>query len=138
MTKELWINLPVKDLNKSREFFTKIGFTLNPHYGNSAESAIFLVGTKNIVVMLFAEPVFKNFTHHDIADTKKGTEVLLSIDAESRAEVDELAKKAAKAGGTVFGEPAEHQGWMYGCGFTDLDGHRWNVLHMDMSKMPKG
>ncbi|KAA0227500.1 extradiol dioxygenase [candidate division KSB1 bacterium] len=138
MTKELWINLPVKDVNKSREFFTKLGFTLNPHYGNSAESASFLVGTKNIVVMLFAESAFKGFTRNEIADTQKGTEVLLSIDAESRAEVDELAKKAAKAGGTVFGEPDEHQGWMYGCGFTDLDGHRWNVLHMDMSKMPKG
>ncbi|NUM77034.1 extradiol dioxygenase [candidate division KSB1 bacterium] len=138
MTKELWINLPVKDVNKSREFFTKIGFTLNPHYGNSDESASFLVGSKSIVVMLFAEAAFKNFTRHEIADTTKGTEVLLSIDAESRAEVDELARKAEQAGGTVFGKPGEHQGWMYGCGFTDLDGHRWNVLYMDMSKMPKG
>jgi hypothetical protein len=66
------------------------------------------------------------------------TKVLLSIDAESKAEVDELTKKATKAGGTVFGEPAEHQGWRYGCGFTDLDGHRWNVLYMGMSKMSKG
>lgn len=137
MTKELWINLPVKDVNKAREFFTKLGFTLNPHYGNSDESASFLVGSKSIVVMLFAEAAFKNFTRHEIADTKKGTEVLLSIDAESRAEVDELARKAEMAGGTVFGKPAEHQGWMYGCGFADLDGHRWNVLYMDMSKMPK-
>jgi hypothetical protein len=138
MTKELWINLPVKDVNKSREFFTKLGFALNPHYGNSAESASVLIGAKNIVVMLFAESTFKNFTRHAVADTKQATEVLLSIDAESRAEVDEIAKKAAQAGGTIFGEPAEHQGWMYGCGFADLDGHRWNVLYMDMSKMPKG
>lgn len=138
MTKELWINLPVKDVNKSREFFTTLGFTLNPHYGNSAESASFLVGSKNIVLMLFAEAAFKNFTQHAIADTKQGTEVLLSIDAESRTEVDELAQQAARAGGVVFSAPAEHQGWMYGCGFADLDGHRWNVLYMDMSKMPKG
>jgi len=138
MTKELWINLPVKDVNKAREFFITLGFTLNPHYGNSAESASFFVGSKNIVVMLFAEPAFKNFTRHAVADTKQATEVLLSIDAESRVEVDELAQKAAKAGGAVFSEPAEHQGWMYGCGFADLDGHRWNVLYMDMSKMPKG
>jgi len=138
MTKEFWINLPVKDVNKSREFFTKLGFTLNPHYGNSAESASFLVGAKNIVVMLFAKSTFKGFTKNALADPKKGTEVLLSIDAESREEVDEMAKKAAKAGGAVFSEPAENQGWMYGCGFADLDGHRWNVLYMDMSKMPKG
>ncbi len=138
MTKELWINLPVKDVKKSREFFTKLGFSLNPHYGNSDESASFIIGSKNVVVMLFAESAFKNFTRNAIADTKQATEVLLSIDAESRAEVDEMAKKAAKAGGTIFGKPEEHQGWMYGCGFADLDGHRWNVLHMDMSKMPKG
>lgn len=137
MTKELWINLPVKDVNKSREFFTTLGFALNPHYGNSADSASFFVGTKNLVLMLFPEATFKNFTRHAVADTRQGTEVLLSFDAESREEVDELAKKAAKAGGAVFSAPAEHQGWMYGCGFTDLDGHRWNVLHMDMSKMPK-
>jgi len=138
MTKELWINLPVKDVNKAREFFTKLGFTLNPQYGNSDDSASFLVGTKKIVVMLFAEATFKSFTRHAIADTKQATEILLSIDAESREEVDELAKKAVKAGGAVFSEPAENQGWMFGCGFADLDGHRWNVLHMDMSKMPKG
>lgn len=138
MTKELWINLPVEDVNKSKEFFTKLGFTLNPHYGHSDSSASFLVGTKSIVVMLFAEAAFKSFTRNEIADPKQGTEVLLSIDAESREEVDEMARKAAKAGGTVFGEPGEHQGWMYGCGFTDLDGHRWNVLFMDMSKMPQG
>ena len=138
MTKELWINLPVQDVNKSRAFFTKLGFALNPHHGNTAESASFFIGSKNMVLMLFPEAMFKNFTQHAIADTKQGTEVLLSIDAESRAEVDDLAKKAAQAGGTVFSAPAEHQGWMYGCGFVDLDGHRWNVLYMDMGKMPKG
>ena len=137
MTKELWINLPVKDVNRSREFFTKIGFTLNPHYGNNEQSASFFVGSKNFVVMLFTEPAFKIFTGQPLADTTQGTEVLFSIDAESREEVDELAKKAADAGGTIFGKPGENQGWMYGCGFADPDGHRWNVLYMDMSKMPK-
>jgi len=61
---------------------------------------------------------------------------LISIDAESREEVDEWAKKVTAAGGNVFAQPAENQGWMYGCAFADLDGHRWNVLYMDMSKMP--
>ena len=87
--------------------------------------------------MLFNQDQFTSFTRATIADTGAGTEVLFSIDAESRGEVDELAEKAEAAGGTIFGKPSEIQGWMYGCGFTDLDGHRWNVLHMDMSKMPK-
>lgn len=72
-----------------------------------------------------------------MTDTKQSTEVLLSIDAESREEVDEMVKKAVKAGGIIFSEPQADQGWMYGAGFADLDGHRWNVLFMDTSKMPK-
>lgn len=136
MTKEIWINLPVKDINKSKEFFTQLGFLLNPGPGNTADSASFLIGNKKVVMMLFTESTFKNFTGNEIADAKKATEVLFSIDAESREEVDEMANKAVKAGGTIFGQPKESQGWMYGCGFADLDGHRWNVLYMDMSKMP--
>ena len=137
MTKEIWINLPVKDIAVSKEFFTKLGFAFNSEFGNTAHSACLNIGSKNVAVMLFADHLFKSFTQNDIADTSKVTEVLLSIDAESREEVDELAKKAAEAGGIVFGKPQENQGWMYGCGFSDLDGHRWNVLYMDMSQMPK-
>ena len=136
MTKEIWINLPVKDITKSKEFFTHIGFTPNPGPGNSDVSACFLIGSKKVVMMLFTEEMFQGFTRSRIADTNMGTEVLFSIDAESREEVDELAKKATTAGGKVFAEPGENQGWMYGCGFADLDGHLWNVLYMDMSKMP--
>ncbi|MES2284764.1 MAG: VOC family protein [Bacteroidota bacterium] len=137
MTKEFWINLPVKDIKKSKEFFTKLGFSFNTQYGNSDESIALTIGSKNVIVMLFTEPTFKNFTNNEIVNTKQATEVLLSIDAESREEVDEMAKKAEAAGGIVFSKPAENQGWMYGCGFTDPDGHRWNVLYMDMAKMPK-
>jgi predicted lactoylglutathione lyase len=132
MTKQFWINLPVKDINKSKEFFSQLGFSVN---GNSDQVQV-TIGDKNTAVMLFPESTFKNFTRHAIGDTEQATEVLFSIDAESRAEVDEMAKKAVEAGGTLFGEPAENQGWMYGCGFADLDGHRWNVLYMDMSKIP--
>lgn len=137
MTKQLWINLPVKDISRSKEFFTNLGFSLNQQYGNSDHSASLLVGDKGIVVMLFEEATFKTFTRNEIADTKRSTEVLFSIDAGSREEVDQLARKAADAGGTLFAEPAENQGWMYGCGFSDPDGHRWNVLYMDMSKLPR-
>lgn len=138
MTKEFWVNLPVKDIKRSKEFFTEIGFSLNPRFGNSDESASILIGDKNVVLMLFAEPTFKSFTRNEIADNKQSTEVLFSIDAENREEVDALAKRVSNAGGTIFSEPEENQGWMYGFGFADLDGHRWNVLYMDMSKMPKG
>ncbi|MFZ6012708.1 MAG: VOC family protein [Bacteroidota bacterium] len=137
MTKEFWINLPVKDVKRSKEFFTKLGFSFNPNGGDPNTSACLLVGAKNIVVMLFEEPFFKSCTSNEIADTRKTTEVLLSFDAESREEVDEIAQKVTAAGGTLFNKPSENQGWMYGCGFSDLDGHRWNILHMDMTKMPK-
>ena len=86
--------------------------------------------------MLFEETSFKAFTKTDITDTSKTNEILISIDAESKEEADELAKKVEQAGGTIYGKPGEKDGWMYGFGFIDLDGHRWNVLHMDMSKMP--
>jgi uncharacterized protein len=132
MIKEFWINLPVKNVKKSKEFFLALGFMPNLRHGNSEESTSFMIGSKNVVMMLFKDTTFEKFAGNKHADTKSGTEVLLSYDAESREEVDEMAKKAKKAGGTVFSPPADIQGWMYGCGFTDLDGHRWNVLYMDL------
>jgi uncharacterized protein len=137
MTKEIWINLPVKDIVKSREFFTKIGFTIHPGHKDSSESVGLMIGEKNVMVMLFPESTFKKFTKNEISDTKQATEVLFSIDAESRKEVDELIKKAVQAGGIAFSEPQDKDSWMYGAGFSDLDGHRWNVLYMDMAKMPR-
>jgi len=131
MTKELWINLPVKDVAMSREFFTRIGFQINDHFpGDPNVMASFFVGTKSIVLMLVAEEMFRQFTNHPIADPKLGNEVLLSIDAESREEVDQLARTVAEAGGGVASPPGDGGGGMYGFNFTDLDGHRWNVLHM--------
>ena len=137
MTKELWINLPVKDLKKSKSFFTQIGFSFNEDR-ETKNMAAMIVGEKQIPVMLFVESAFKNVIQHNVTDTEKSSEVMFSFDAESRKEVDEIAKKAEEAGGTVFGEPAEIQGWMYGCAFIDLDGHRWNALYMDADKMPEG
>lgn len=85
--------------------------------------------------MLFEEPAFKCFTNAEIADTTKGCEVLLSIDAESKEEVDTLIQKAIEAGGKSTHKPSAMSGWMYGSLFLDPDGHRWNVLYMDMTKM---
>ncbi len=134
-TKQIWLNLPSKNIEASRNFFTNIGFELNTHYGNSADSACILIGDSKLVLMLFSENTFKSFTQNELVDTSKGTEILFSIDAESKDDVDEIAKKVEVAGGTIFSKPAEVQGWMYGFGFLDLDGHRWNVLYMDMNKM---
>lgn len=136
MTKEFWLNLPVKDLQKSKEFFAQLGFTFHPRHEHSEELAGMFVGHSPVIIMLFPESAFQGFTNNEIADTTKGTEMLISFDAESREEVDEVLAKAVKAGGTIYGKPTD-QGWMYGGGFIDLDGHRWNVLYMDQSKMPQ-
>lgn len=136
MTKDLWINLPVKDVKKSKEFFTRLGFTPEEKHETADMSSI-KVGEKNISVLLFAEETLKGFMKNEISDTKAGSEMMISFDAESREEVDEMASKVFDAGGTIFAEPAEIQGWMYGFAFTDLDGHRWNQIFMDFSKMPQ-
>jgi len=134
MTKEIWINLPVKDIQRSKQFFTEIGFSLNPHLADSEDKAGLIIGDKQVVVMLFPEPTFKGFTGNEIPNPVHATQALFSIDAESKKEVDELVEKVVKAGGTIFGQP-EDRGGMYGAGFADLDGHRWNVLYMDPSVM---
>jgi predicted lactoylglutathione lyase len=136
MTKEMWINLPVKDINRSRAFFTALGFSFNEQHSN-AELASLVIGDKHLAVNLFKDSTFEKFTKNKIADASQATEVLFSIGAESREEVDEILRKAVSAGGKVFSESQEKDGWMYGCGFADLDGHRWNALYMDVSKVPK-
>lgn len=136
MIKQIWLNLPIKEVAKSKVFFAKIGFSFNEQYA-TAQSTCLSVGATNFVVMLFEEAIFEGFVQNKITNTQSSSEVLISIDAESREEVDEFAKKVVAAGGIVFAEPTEIQGWMYGCGFADLDGHRWNMLYMDFSKVPK-
>jgi len=134
MTKQIWLNLPVKDVAKSKDFFWKIGFSFNEQH-DTPSSTCMVVGDSHFVVMLFEESLFTSFSQNKLTDTQSSSEVLISIDAESASEVDELAKKVEEAGGTIFSPPAESQGWMYGFGFADLDGHRWNVLFMDFSKL---
>jgi uncharacterized protein len=137
VAQDIWINLPVRDLGRSIAFFTAIGFVRNPGQGNTDHSASFSVGEKKVVLMLFVQEVFSGFTTQPVADTSKGTEVLFSLGANSRSEVDEIADRADAAGGTVFAKPGESNGFMYGCGFCDPDGHRWNVLFMDPAKMQR-
>jgi predicted lactoylglutathione lyase len=135
MITDFWINLPVKNIAKSRAFFTELGFSFNTQYGNSDNSISLLVGNKNTVVMLFEEPAFEGFARCKTADVKNSAEVLLSVGVDSKEAVDELAKKAILAGGVCDHVPKEMQGWMYGCLIIDPDGHKWNPLYMDMSKI---
>lgn len=134
MTKQIWLNLPVKNVAKAKEFFWKIGFSFNEQH-DTPSSTCMVIGEGNFVVMLFEELLFKSFSQNELTDTQSGSEILISIDAESKEEVDDLAEKVQEAGGIIFSAPAESQGWMYGFGFADLDGHRWNVLYMDFSKL---
>jgi len=133
MAKQIFVNLPVKDLKKSMDFFTKLGFTFNPQFTDD-NAACMIIG-ENIYSMLLMEKFFKGFTKKEISDAKKTTEVLIAIDAESREKVDELIKKAVDAGGTIYRDPDDHE-WMYSHSFADLDGHQWEVLYMDTNKMP--
>lgn len=136
MVKEIWLNFPSKNLAKTNEFYQKIGFTLNEQQTNE-QMVCFSVGSKKMAVLFFPEETIKSYTKNEIVDTKTGSEILISFDAESREEVDETASKVFDAGGKIVTEPSEIQGWMYGFTFADLDGHRWNQLFMDFSKMPK-
>jgi predicted lactoylglutathione lyase len=130
MTSKIFVNLPVKNLNRSIEFFTKLGYSFNQQFTD--ETATCMIVTDDIFVMLLTEEKFKIFTPKEICDTKKYTEVLIALSLESRAQVDEMVRKAITAGGTTYNEPQDH-GFMYAHGFQDLDGHIWEVFHMDAS-----
>ena len=133
MPRQIFVNLPVKDLKKTIEFFTKLGFKFNPQFTD--ENATCMVIGENIFAMLLVEKFFKTFTKKEICDTKKSTEAILALSVNSRKEVDEMMDKVKRAGGTEP-RPAQDHRWMYGRSFEDMDGHRWEVFHMDMSKMP--
>ncbi|MGK4568909.1 VOC family protein [Flavobacterium sp. 3HN19-14] len=134
MAQEIWLNLPVKNVEKSKNFFKALGYEFNSPNDNETMAGL-KIGES--IVMLFEENTLKTFMMNEITDTSKSSELMISIGADSREKVDSFAKNAAAAGGNVFAKPAEIQGWMYGCAFADLDGHRWNALYMDHDKMPK-
>lgn len=134
MAKQIFVNLPVKDLKKTVEFFTKLGFKFNPKFTN--ENATCMIIGENIFAMLLVEKFFKTFIKKEISDAKKTTEVLVALSLESREEVDQMMKNAVKAGGNEP-RPVQDYGWMYSRAFEDLDGHIWEVGFMDESKLPK-
>ena len=131
MATKIFVNLPVKDLNRSIEFFTKLGYTFNQQFTD--ETATCMVISEDIFVMLLTEAKFQMFTKKEIADTSKTTEAILALSADSKERVDELVGKAVAAGATTPNEKQVYEGFMYGWGFQDLDGHLWEVFWMDPS-----
>ena len=133
MGRQIYVNIPIADLERSKAFFASLGFSFNPQFTN--ESGACMVVADDIYVMLLTESFFQGFTKKPVADARKGTEVLLCLSCGSRAEVDELVRKALAAGGKAPMPPQDH-GFMYGHGFEDLDGHQWELVYMDPNAVP--
>lgn len=133
MATKIFINLPVKDLDKSISFFKNLGFSFNPQFTD--EKAGCMVISDSIFAMLLTEAYFKTFTKKTISDAKTSTEVLIALDAKSKEEVQQLVAKAKKSGATIYSEPQDH-GWMYQHSFADLDGHQWELVYMDETQLP--
>lgn len=132
-TQQVFINLPIKDMARSKAFFTSLGYSFNPQFTNDQGACLVISDT--IYVMLLVESFFKTFTRKAVADAAKTTEVLVCLSCESRAQVDALVAKA-KAAGAAVPNPVQDHGFMYGHGFEDLDGHLWELAYMDMSAVP--
>jgi predicted lactoylglutathione lyase len=133
MKTKIFLNLPVKDLNRSIEFFTQLGFSFNPKFTN--EKGTCLIIGENINVMLLVEEFFKTFTQKEICNTTVNTEMIAAISVESRDKVDEIITTVVQAGGKLHNETKDY-GWMYQRDFFDLDGHHWEIFFMDESQIP--
>lgn len=125
---KMFVNLPVKNLDRTVEFFTKIGFTFDKRFTDSTATCM-VTGDDNYV-MLLTEEKFKAFTPRPISDATKATEVLVALQCDSREQVDKYVRDAVAAGGKTYSKPND-LGFMYGHGFQDLDGHIWELFYMD-------
>lgn len=126
----IFLNLPVKDLEQTRKFYSSLGFSINSQF--SDEKALCVAIDQNIFAMMLKTEYFQTFTPKKVVDARQSTEVLLSISMENRQKVDEAVSKAVAAGGSTYNEPKDH-GFMYQHGFQDPDGHIWEVFWMDPS-----
>jgi len=133
MVKQIFINLPVKDLKKTNAFFEGLGFSFNTQFSNEIATCVIL--GENIFAMLLMEDFFKSFTPKTICDATKSTEALICIQVDSREKVDELLTKAISFGGKEPREKQDH-GWMYARSMEDMDGHIWEIMFADPSAMP--
>lgn len=133
MATQIFLNLPVKDLNKSVAFFTALGYRFNAQFTN--EQATCMIVGDTIFVMLLVEPFFKGFIEKEIADTTKTTEALIGISIDSKAKIDEMVNTVVNSGGKALKKTDE--GWMYSWAYEDLDGHIWELIWMDPAGMPQ-
>ena len=126
--RQVWANLPVEDVKRTRKFYDTLGFKLNGDH-QSGKLVSFFAGRDDFIIHFFRVDMFKEASNGDAADLSKGSEIMYTIGANSRQEVDTWAEQARQAGGSLFTEPAEMQNNWYGCGFADPDGHKWNVFY---------
>ncbi len=132
MSRTLFVNLPVKDLDASVAFFTALGFTFDANFTD--ENAACMLVNEHTSVMLLVEKRFSDFTAKPIIDATTSTEAIFALSADSREDVDQLVNTALANGGSRSQDPQDH-GFMYGWSFSDVDGHNWEVMWMDMSQM---
>lgn len=134
MPTKIFVNLPVRDVSRSIGFFSKLGFRFDPDFTD--DNAGSMVVGPDITVMLLSEGFFQTFTTKPAADALRTTETIVTLGVESRDQVDQIVDAALAAGARRSGEPTD-QGYMYGRGFEDLDGHLWEIMYMDMSLLQR-
>lgn len=134
MANQMFINLPVKDLNRSVEFFTKLGYTFNEQFTD--DNATCMIIGENNYAMLLVEDYFRTFTDKDVVDAHRAAECAVALSLDSREQVDEQVARAREAGARIPRD-AQDYGFMYQHGYEDPDGHTWEVFYMDMSAVPE-
>lgn len=134
MATNIFVNLPVRDLNKSMAYFAALGYTFNKQFTD--ETAASMVISEDIYAMLLTHAKFKEFTPKEICDATKATEVITCLSCESKIQVDDIIGKAVAAGGKTFKAPMDY-GFMYGNAVADLDGHIWEYIWMDPNFVQK-
>ena len=134
MSTQIFVNVSVKDLKRSKEFFSKLGYTFNPQFTN--DDAACMIISENIFAMLLTEAHFKQFTKKQIADSTKTTEVMIALSAPSKEAVTAIVEKAFAAGGKRYSDPVDH-GFMLQWGYEDPDGHIWEHVWMDPAAIQK-
>jgi hypothetical protein len=126
--RKMFVNLAVEDLERSKEFYAKLGFSFNPQFTD--DKAACMIVNEDAYVMLLTKPFFETFTKRELCDTSRQTEALLALSCASKSEVDETVTRAVSAGGQHAMDSTDH-GFMYGWSFYDVDGHHWEVFWMD-------
>ena len=136
MAKQIFVNLPVRDLTKAKAFYEAIGAVNNPQFSDDSSACMVLSDT--IFVMLLTHEKWAFFTKKPISDARQASEVMLALSADDRQAVDAVVSAAGAQGGKADVNPTQDLGFMYGRSFEDPDGHIWETFHMDMSQVPQG